>query len=557
MSSQIHPNAKPSAAAGQQPAKPAGQQPAKPAGQQPARPAAAPVAQAAAKPVAQPTTQPTTATEQAAGAAAPAEHRPSGRGFLRQMPAWLISMVVHIIVLLAMALISTPEVVKPPVTVITSSQSEVEKDFEEMDDPLEEQVENVDVPDIQQPFAPTDVAVVEDVKVIANADDLDAAPLAVELTDFSAQTAPAADMLSTVGAIGGTGGGFGGRANAAKIAAASGGGADTEQAVDRALKWIVNHQMPDGGWSFDFKACPSCQGQCLHGGSRDDRCAATAMAILPFLGRGYTHREGPYKVQIEKGIAFLAAMTIQGKGKAYKPGGSMYSQGLAGITLSECYGMTQDSRLAMPTQLALNFIMDAQDPRGGGWRYTPKQPGDTSAVGWALMALKSGNMAYLQVNPLTIKKAVEFLDSVQMRSGAAYGYTDPGDRPGTNAVGLLCRLYLGWKKDHPALQDGVMSLAKRGPSNDLYFTYYATQIMHHMEGDLWLAWNEKMKKLLLPTQSKKGHEAGSWYEGVAGGHGAHVAGRLYCTSLATMTLEVYYRHLPIYRNQSVDEEFKE
>ena len=40
-------------------------------------------------------------------------------------------------------------------------------------------------------------------------------------------------------------------------------------------------------------------------------------------------------------------------------------------------------------------------------------------------------------------------------------------------------------------------------------------------------------------------------------HGPEAAGRLYSTSLATMILEVYYRHLPIYGQQSVDEEFKE
>ena len=66
-----------------------------------------------------------------------------------------------------------------------------------------------------------------------------------------------------------------------------------------------------------------------------------------------------------------------------------------------------------------------------------------------------------------------------------------------------------------------------------------------------------MREMLVTTQSKKGHEAGSWYEGVEGGHGADAAGRLYCTSLATMILEVYYRHLPIYSQQSVDEDFKE
>jgi hypothetical protein len=115
-------------------------------------------------------------------------------------------------------------------------------------------------------------------------------------------------------------------------------------------------------------------------------------------------------------------------------------------------------------------------------------------------------------------------------------------------------MYLGWKKDNPALQRGIEFLAKKGPTNDLYDSYYATQIMHHMEGDVWQAWNTKTKKMLLDSQGKEGHEAGSWYKSV---DGAHVAGRLYCTSLATMILEVYYRHLPIYRGQATDDEFRE
>jgi hypothetical protein len=78
-----------------------------------------------------------------------------------------------------------------------------------------------------------------------------------------------------------------------------------------------------------------------------------------------------------------------------------------------------------------------------------------------------------------------------------------------------------------------------------------------MEGDMWLSWTNKMKPMLLKAQAKSGHDAGSWFEGFNGGHAAHAGGRLYCTSLATMILEVYYRHLPIYRNQSIDEEFKE
>ncbi|NCY03788.1 MAG: hypothetical protein EBX36_13000, partial [Planctomycetia bacterium] len=258
------------------------------------------------------------------------------------------------------------------------------------------------------------------------------------------------------------------------------------------------------------------------------------------------------------GLAFISRIAMENNGQAYLKGGNLYTQGLAGITLSECMAMTQDERLRAPTQMVLNFIMTSQDPVGGGWRYAPRQPGDTSAVGWQIMALKSGNMAYMQINPATIKNAVKFLDSVQTDSGAYYGYATPQKgRPGTTAVGLLCRMYLGWKKDHPALQEGVKFIAKAGPSKDLYYDYYATQVMHHMEGDVWKSWNARMKKMLTDSQQKSGHEDGSWMEGFESGHGPDVGGRIYTTSLATMILEVYYRHLPIYRNQVVEEDFKE
>ena len=64
-------------------------------------------------------------------------------------------------------------------------------------------------------------------------------------------------------------------------------------------------------------------------------------------------------------------------------------------------------------------------------------------------------MAYLFVPPETYKRASKFLDSVQSESGAKYGYLDPGAGSATTAVGLLCRMYLGWRRDVPALERGV------------------------------------------------------------------------------------------------------
>jgi hypothetical protein len=79
----------------------------------------------------------------------------------------------------------------------------------------------------------------------------------------------------------------------------------------------------------------------------------------------------------------------------------------------------------------------------------------------------------------------------------------------------------------------------------LYYYYYATQVLHHMEGMDWDLWNHYMREHLLRTQIKEGHATGSW-DAEGADWGAR-GGRLYSTSLALMTLQVYYRHLPMYR----------
>jgi hypothetical protein len=192
---------------------------------------------------------------------------------------------------------------------------------------------------------------------------------------------------------------------------------------------------------------------------------------------------------------------------------------------------------------------------GGGWRYRARQPGDTSVVGWQFMALKSGHMAYLQVDPQTVRGTMKFLDSVQSNSGANYGYTGPGSGAATTSIGLLCRMYAGWKHDHPALERGAQWLGQQGPSpTDMYYNYYATQVLHHYGGELWEAWDKQMKEQLLKTQSHEGHQTGSWY--FADPHGGDKGGRLYSTTMAAMTLEVYYRYSPIYQHTVVEEDFR-
>ncbi|MCH8047674.1 MAG: hypothetical protein IID44_28605 [Planctomycetes bacterium] len=343
----------------------------------------------------------------------------------------------------------------------------------------------------------------------------------------------------------------------------------SEEAVDAALLWLAAHQLADGSWNFDHRG-GECKGRCdHHGNASSATAAATAMALLPFLGAGHTHVEGKHQRTVAKGLYFLIGK-IKPKGSIgsfWEPRARMYSQGLATLALCEATAMTlpddqqkkrrienplfSNKRLAMTAQMGLNYIMDTQGPRGG-WRYDPGERGDTSVVGWQLMALKSGYLAGLKVEPRTIAGLKNFLDSVQSERGADYGYISRTKGTiATRAIGLLSRMYLGWPRQHPGLAAGAKHLAKVKPQRtDIYFNYYATQVLSHYGGPLWQTWNVEMRDTLVRSQSRRGHSQGSWY--FADPHGSQMGGRLYSTAMAAMTLEVYYRILPIYRKRSVE-----
>jgi hypothetical protein len=343
----------------------------------------------------------------------------------------------------------------------------------------------------------------------------------------------------------------------AELVARYGGNEASQRAVASALLWLAKHQLPDGSWSFNHLLVPGCRGHCRNSGSlADARNAATGLALLPFLGAGQTHKEGEYKNTVRRGLYYLVnQMKVDANGGSLnETGGNMYSHGIGSIALCEAYAMTHDQGLLAPAQKTIDFVCYAQDPVGGGWRYQPRQKGDTSVTGWQIMAIKAGHAAYLQVPPASVKKACTFLDSVQAEDGANYGYTKPAaGRPGTTAIGLLCRIYLGWKKDNPALAKGVKLLSETGPSdgND-YYNYYATQVMFHWQGDAWNKWNDAMRDQLIDSQATDGHEEGSW-----GGAGSDMAasrgGRLYTTAMSALILETYYRYGRIYGKQEIDE----
>lgn len=362
--------------------------------------------------------------------------------------------------------------------------------------------------------------------------------------------------------FGGAGVGFGTRGTGHRDAMVGGFGGTrkSERAVAAALLWLSRHQCADGRWSFhDYhKSCTDKTCQTLKEAQSHSDLAATAMGLLPFMAAGQTHNaSGPYREPVFRGLEWIMRQQ-RSQGELMPPrrdaneSEGHYSHALATIALCEAYGLTKDSTVRQHAERAVQYIQSAQHGEGG-WRYSPGEDGDTSVTGWMVMALKSGQMAGLPVEPKTMDKARNFLKSVS-RGGRSGLFCYKSSMPPNNrmtAAGLLCSQYLGIKRHEPQMLEGIghlMANLPNGSQPDLYYWYYATQVLHNAPGPEWDAWNRRMRRILIESQVQEGCARGSWdpFLPTPDTYGAHGT-RIWQTSLSALILEVYYRYLPLYQ----------
>jgi len=343
-----------------------------------------------------------------------------------------------------------------------------------------------------------------------------------------------------------------------------GGGKQTESVMMAALLWLANHQSPDGRWDCDGFDAQCRKNKCDGRGEATYDVGVTGLALLCFLGAGFTQQDGPFKKTVKDGLLYLKR--VQDEDGVF--GGKscphyQYNHACAALAMAEAFGMTGAQALREPAQRGVAWVGRSQNPYRA-WRYgCADGDNDTSVTGWMTMVLKSAILCGIDVEHTSLDHAAAFIDEMTEENGRT-GYQQKGGWPARvtgptlekfpaqnseslTAVGMLVRIFDGHAAGaDPSIGKGADLLVAQlpkwdPPSIDFYYWYYGTLAMFQVGGPRWEKWNAAMKTAIVDHQrlDRAQDEFGSWdpvdpwsQEG----------GRVYATALNCLCTEVYYRY---------------
>ena len=314
-----------------------------------------------------------------------------------------------------------------------------------------------------------------------------------------------------------------------------------ETSVNKALRWLKEHQETNGCWE----------------GSSPE--AMTGLALLTFLAHGETPSSKEYGPTVERALKYL--MEKQQPNGAFGVGNGNhhpYIHGICTYAVCEGYALTKIMMLKDSMDRAVGYMIAGQQPTGGfNYGYSKGDRFDLSVSGWQCQALKAAKMAGCSNEQLedAIKLAIDFLKKEAYdptRGGFVYAgkpgiQSSGGSKMSMTGAGVLCLQLLGQpscaevRSGLEFLKDTTCSWeAKDGGKNEIYGWYYVTQAKFQKGGPEWDAWNKQFSREVTLNQKPDGHwENGDWEE---------QSGKkfVYSTTLCALMLQVYYRYLPSY-----------
>ncbi len=313
-----------------------------------------------------------------------------------------------------------------------------------------------------------------------------------------------------------------------------------EASVQRALEWLRVNQNAEGSWGTS------------------DKEAMTGLGILTYLAHGETTASETYGETVKRAIQYLVArQNASGEFAKIDTTAGTYSQAICVYALSEAFGMTRILALKAPMEKGVDVLIQGQQASGGfDYRFEKNARRDTSLGGWCSQALKAAFIAGAD-NPrlkTAMDLAVADMKSVQKEDGSFF-YSDVRSHTthGITAVGVLSMQLLGHGRDREAVNDGLDYLRsaecnwKNPPNWPMYAWYYISQTKFHQGGGSWDRWNNQFAPQFIRNQNPDGSWSSAGLARKAGSTGRENMHPVYATTLAALTLQVYYRCLPTYK----------
>ncbi|MEK7269610.1 MAG: prenyltransferase/squalene oxidase repeat-containing protein [Planctomycetota bacterium] len=320
-------------------------------------------------------------------------------------------------------------------------------------------------------------------------------------------------------------------------------------AIERAVKFLVLAQRPDGGWNSDG------------GGYGTYPTTMTALAGIALLAHGSTPTKGPEAAAVANCTDWiLRNQTPQG---LYASAGenremrSMYGHGFSMLFLSQVYGLEGSSALGKRIHDSLLKAVDLSarsQSRPGGWNYGPDPSGDEGSVTVTQVhALRAVANAGIRVPKAVLDKCVQYLEGAQCPDGGiAYKFgMGGGSRPPISAAGLVSLLYAG-RYDSPAtrrltayvektfLKGGGMGRAGAFSGHHFYTHYYLGQSM-------WLSGDRLWRNYFLGEGGREGARSMFLKSQAVNGSWSGECGPVYATAMAVTVLQLPFNYLPIYQ----------
>jgi hypothetical protein len=345
---------------------------------------------------------------------------------------------------------------------------------------------------------------------------------------------------------------------------------ESEQALERGLRWLDQNQGPEGNWS-----------------SND--LGLVSLGALAFMAAGHAPGRGEYGGTIQRALDYVMDNA--------KPSGllniadgqrDLYNHGLATFVLGQAHGMTtsRDPRLNKVLDRALRLISSTQC-EDGGWDYRARRQARGHDLSLAVMqakALRSAMDSGLNVPPEVVDLAIRSVrehytpavgrhdapESEQRKVPGQFTYTKGGGQasPAMAAAGVVCLQEFGqyddWRIEKNV--DILLERIRRLPSNrrrdgtmpfDAYSLYYVGQALYQVGGPAWREAYPKLRDHLVETQvhdPSKPATDGLWRDRGEGG-GGRVSGKpgdLFGTSVACFVLAIPNRYLPILQEGKIE-----